>query len=143
MSALQNERTRTGQGAGSEDSIANIIRPTQNTPTSEATQQPPLSRAFVIGMARSACRAAEDAMLRAASPDQVAEAAWRWAVCNALACRLSDASGLHSLYTPGIVSRYARHSAGRVRLAREYAGRLADAADEAARVAIAEMALVE
>jgi hypothetical protein len=104
--------------------------------TAGRTSQPAVIPPFwMIG----ACRdAATDAILRATTLDDVAKAAWRYAVCTAMACKLTEASGRHPDYVPTVINTYSRQSPGRVRLAREYVRSMVAAADEAARIAIAQ-----
>lgn len=124
-------------GAASGNSFAGINRPPQDTAAHPVAQQSPLpSRTFVASMAAQARDAAADAMLRAKTLDEIQRAAWRFAVCTALANRLNGCPN-HIVYVAPIVNKYARLSAGRIRLARMYVKRMAQAADETARLAIA------
>lgn len=123
-------------GAAPENSFAGINRPVELTHGASTTQPTPLpSRGFVVAMTSIARDAAADAMLHAKTADEIARAAWCYAVRAPLVCHLTGAGGRHVDYVPDVVTVYSRQSTGCVRLAREYVRSLASAADNAALVA--------
>ena len=142
MTTPEIAKPRAGQGIGVSGKAAGDETQRDNATSPKRAPQPAafpptLNRCALVALCRSAAGIALDSMRNAQTREQFHRAAWIHCVCTALACRLSDATGLHPYYLPKAVATYSRMNRGKVRLGRRYVARIGVAADEAAKFAIA------
>ena len=135
-------KPRAGQGIGVSGKAAGVETQRDNATAPNSVMQPAkllpaLRRCAVVALCRSAAESALNSMREAQTREQFHRAAWMHCVCIAMACRLTDASGMHPQYLPKTVATYGRMRREDVRLARPYVARIGVAADEAAKFVIA------